>query len=68
LSAAKGKESRDAKERFLFSSGDEEQGTGRNPSKSQKLLTGRGRPRTIRSWRKSRDRDSLRKQPLRSEK
>jgi len=37
LFPAKGKESKDAKERFLFFlSGDEEKGTGTNPSKSQK--------------------------------
>lgn len=56
------------KDFFFFSSGDAEKGTGRNPSKSQKLLTWRKRPRTIRRWRKSWDRDSLRQQPLRSEK
>lgn len=74
LSPAKGKERQDAKERFFFffSSGDEAKGTGINPSGSQKLLTWREKPsmnsRTIRSWRKNWYRDSLRKQPLNSQK
>lgn len=38
---------------FFFSSGDEAKGTGINPSRSQKLLTWKEKPKTARSWRKT---------------
>lgn len=66
--SCQGKREARCKGKIFFSSGDEAKGTGTKPSRSQKLLTWRKKPRTIRSWRKSWDRDSLRKHSLSSDK